>query len=38
LPPLLALAIKPNDSALATRNAANKNFIFIARLLAAASA
>src|SRR5690242_10639470 len=35
-PPLLALAIKPNDRAVATRNAARKNFIFIVRLLAAA--
>src|ERR1041384_3635000 len=35
LPPLPALAIEPNDKALATRDAASKNFIFIARLLAA---
>src|SRR3954466_3676263 len=35
---LLALAIKPSDKALATRNAARRNLIFIARLLAAASA
>src|SRR6478672_8266792 len=38
LPPLPALAIVPNDRALAARNAAKRNLIFIARLLAAASA
>src|ERR1041385_842456 len=38
LPPLLALAASPSDMALATRNAAKTNLIFIARPLAAASA
>src|SRR5215469_12682262 len=38
LPLLLALAASPNDMALATRNAAKTNLIFIARPLAAASA